>query len=206
MEFLNEWITNIIVFILLAVVVEMLLPQTSLQKYVKLILGLLLIVMILKPLFTIFSLDEKMLLKAAEQFPENLSLEKSIEKKKLEIQAEQAAYILEQTAVQLKELSETGLVEQFGYRFSDLQLEMKDNEFVDSLEMAMEQIVAIKVSLEPYQEDSAVEAVKEIIINTRETVQKDDKTEQIAKYLAQQWEVDPSIIEIFIEKEAGKNV
>ncbi len=205
MEFLNEWITNIIVFILLAVVVEMLLPQTSLQKYVKLILGLLLIVMILKPLFTIFSLDEKMLLKAAEQFPENLSLEKSIEKKKLEIQAEQAAYILEQTAVQLKELSETGLVEQFGYRFSDLQLEMKDNEFVDSLEMAMEQIVAIKVSLEPYQEDSAVEAVKEIIINTRETVQKDDKTEQIAKYLAQQWEVDPSIIEIFIEKEAGKN-
>lgn len=205
MEFLNEWITNIIVFILLAVVVEMLLPQTSLQKYVKLILGLLLIVMILKPLFTIFSLDEKMLLKAAEQFPENLSLEKSIEKKKLEIQAEQAAYILEQTAVQLKELSETGLVEQFGYRFSDLQLEMKDNEFVDSLEMAMEQIVAIKVSLEPYQEDSAVEAVKEIIINTRETVQKDDKTEQIAKYLAQQWEVDLSIIEIFIEKEAGKN-
>lgn len=132
-------------------------------------------------------------------------MEKSIEKKKLEIQAEQAAYILEQTAVQLKELSETGLVEQFGYRFSDLQLEMKDNEFVDSLEMAMEQIVAIKVSLEPYQEDSAVEAVKEIIINTRETVQKDDKTEQIAKYLAQQWEVDPSIIEIFIEKEAGKN-
>ena len=65
MDFLTDWITNILLFILLAVVVELLLPQTSLQKYVKMVIGLLLISIILNPIFKLFSSDIEDLLKNA---------------------------------------------------------------------------------------------------------------------------------------------
>ncbi|MDI5788458.1 stage III sporulation protein AF [Bacillus licheniformis] len=35
MEFLTEWLTNIILFILMAIVIDMLLPNSSMTKYAK---------------------------------------------------------------------------------------------------------------------------------------------------------------------------
>ncbi len=40
MDFLKEWVTNIILFILLATVIDMLLPNSSMQKYTKMVTGL----------------------------------------------------------------------------------------------------------------------------------------------------------------------
>jgi stage III sporulation protein AF len=57
MSYLTEWITSIILFILLATVVEMLLPNSSMQKYTKLVIGLLLIVVILTPILKLLSTD-----------------------------------------------------------------------------------------------------------------------------------------------------
>ncbi len=57
MEFLIEWVTNIILFILLATVIDMLLPNTSMQKYTKMVTGLLLIAIILTPIFKLISKD-----------------------------------------------------------------------------------------------------------------------------------------------------
>ena len=42
MEFIKEWVTNIILFILLATVIDMLLPNSKFQKYTKMVTGLLL--------------------------------------------------------------------------------------------------------------------------------------------------------------------
>jgi len=57
MHFLTEWIMNIIVFILLAMIVDMLLPSSAMKKYTKLVTGLLLIAIILTPVLKIFSQD-----------------------------------------------------------------------------------------------------------------------------------------------------
>ena len=57
MEFLIEWVTNIILFILLATVIDMLLPNTGLQKYTKMVTGLLLIAIILTPILKLISKD-----------------------------------------------------------------------------------------------------------------------------------------------------
>ena len=120
MDFLTDWITNILLFILLAVVVELLLPQTSLQKYVKMVIGLLLISIILNPIFKLFSSDLEDLLKNANVLFEkdvNTNIENSIENQKIDIQADQNAYILEQTAVQLVEMTEKELMDTFNYQF-----------------------------------------------------------------------------------------
>jgi len=208
MEFLNEWITNIIIFILLAAVVEMLLPQTSLQKYVKLVLGLILIVIILNPIFTLFAVDTETLFKQAQSLSEEYQrLERNLEKQKLEIQAEQAAYILEQTAVQLKGMTEEALAEQFNYQISEIQLSVKEKTdlVAYSPEEILNNLASIKINLVRINPDRSVQAVKEVVIDTSKKREKDGRDEEIRTYLADKWGVDPRIIDIFIEKEAGSN-
>lgn len=54
MSFLTEWITSIILFILFAIVIDLLLPNSSMQKYAKMVVSLLLIVVMLNPIFAFF--------------------------------------------------------------------------------------------------------------------------------------------------------
>ena len=56
MSFLTSWISNIIIFILLATVIDMLLPNSSLQKYAKMVIGLLLIAIIITPILSLFQI------------------------------------------------------------------------------------------------------------------------------------------------------
>lgn len=64
MAFLTEWITNIVIFIMLAMIVDMLLPDSSMRKYVKLVTGLLLITIVITPVFKLFSADVEDLIAA----------------------------------------------------------------------------------------------------------------------------------------------
>ena len=40
MEFIKEWVTNIILFVLFATLIDMLLPTSKFQKYTKMVVGL----------------------------------------------------------------------------------------------------------------------------------------------------------------------
>lgn len=206
MEFLTSWITNIILFILLAVTVELLLPQTGLQKYVKMVLGLLLIIIFLTPVFKLFSVDIDNLLNRAtgKLGEEKISLENSIEKQKIEIQKDQHAYILEQTAVQLEEMTEKELMKQFDYQFAHIQLNVSDTiGLTNSIEDILDNIESIHVTLIDKQEaDQTVMNVEEVNVQLGE--QKSDFHEadmnSITSFLAKKWGVDRDIVQITIER------
>ncbi|WP_363551535.1 stage III sporulation protein AF [Caldifermentibacillus hisashii] len=206
MEFLTSWITNIILFILLAVTVELLLPQTGLQKYVKMVLGLLLIIIFLTPVFKLFSVDIDNLLNRAtgKLGEEKISLENSIEKQKIEIQKDQHAYILEQTAVQLEEMTEKELMKQFDYQFAHIKLNVSDTiGLTNSIEDILDNIESIHVTLIDKQEaDQTVMNVEEVNVQLGE--QKSDFHEadmnSIASFLAKKWGVDRDIVQITIER------
>lgn len=57
MGFINEWITSIVLLILLAVVLEMLLPNSQLKNYVKLTVSLMLLLFLLQPILSLFHED-----------------------------------------------------------------------------------------------------------------------------------------------------
>ena len=58
MEFIKEWVTNIILFVLFATLIDMLLPTSKFQKYTKMVVGLLLLIsIILTPIFKLLSTD-----------------------------------------------------------------------------------------------------------------------------------------------------
>ncbi|MED3551080.1 stage III sporulation protein AF [Cytobacillus praedii] len=205
MDFIKEWITNIILFVLLATVIDMLLPNSNLQKYIKMVTGLLLIAIILTPILKLVSNDFEEVLASipALEASGGKNLENSIEMQKKEIQAFQHAYILEEMDVQLKKDVEEELMEQYGLEIVNVDFlvdEYDQRAFPEKLHENLQKVVVYLKHMDEVTD--AVEVVKKVEINTEETLpsnQANDETEKVASLIAQKLGVDENIIEISVE-------
>lgn len=202
MSYLIEWVTNIIMFILLATVIDMLLPSSSMQKYIKIVTGLLLIAIILTPVLKLISKDFESSFSSITSLKapgEKNNIENLIEFKKKEIQASQRAYILEQMAVQLKKGVEGELMDQFGLEIAKIDIladEKTKQTFPDNLQRVS---VLLK---HPDKQIETVEAVKQITIDTEtplSTKQDSEPAKKIAAFLSQEWNVSEKAIQVSIE-------
>ena len=201
MSLLIEWVTNIILFILLATVIDMLLPNSSMQKYTKLVTGLLLIAIILTPILKLTSTNFESMLASLPNFNsvnEN-NMKNSIEMKKKEIQATDHAYILEQMAVQLKKGVAEELMKKYSLEIDNVDISTNENSnksFPDNLQKLT---VQLKQSTNNAQ---TVEVVKPIDINTKEPLSSKkmaDKSKEIVAFLSKKWNVNEKMIEVSIE-------
>jgi stage III sporulation protein AF len=205
--FLADWITNIILFILLATVIEMLLPNSSMQKYVKMVVGLLLIVIILTPLFQLLTQDFEQTFASLRVSPQSdqKNIENLIEMKKKEIQASNRAYILEEMAVQMKTEVEEEMVQEYGLTVEKVLLFPKE----ENIEIASTDdlhLVTIEVYLSEQDKDpNAVAVVKPVIIDTSKQTQIETNqpiVKEITSFLASKWGSSPE--QIVVSVEGGK--
>lgn len=190
----------------------MLLPSSSMRKYVKMVTGLLLIMIILTPLFSLFKtdLDQALLNINLKPVQDEKNLENLIDLKKKEIQASQRAYILETMAVQLESEVEEELVQneydlnvQKVNVFLSSAVDVKEtvtlDEFLDDIQSI--EVVLSKETAEP----DDVPVVKPVEIDTskqNESIAKDvDQTnvKTITKSLSTRWEMDPEKIVVTVE-------
>ena len=189
MAALTEWIGNIIVLILIAVIMELLVPNTSLQQYVKMVIGLLLILILLSPLLHIFSMDEGNMFESI-QFSESfsdLAFEKSVNDKKSEIQAAQDAYIEEQMAVQMRNQIDEELMERYEVKVKDIELTLKKDGSGED-----ETIDTVHVTL---TEENRIEPIETIAIGDESHKRgHDDSVNDIRKFLAEKWEINEEVI------------
>ena len=200
MHFLTEWIMNIIVFILLAMIVDMLLPSSAMKKYTKLVTGLLLIAIILTPVLKIFSQDFDSLMAqvSAKTIVNKNNVENLIEMKKKEIQASQDAYKLKQVAVQLKKEVNKELIDRFGKSIDgDISITMKDDNKV-----SVDNIDKIILYLKDVKDDTAIAAIEPIKIDTQKPVdnQNSAETQSISTFLTKQWNLTNQSIELHFER------
>ncbi|MFD6441440.1 stage III sporulation protein AF [Peribacillus sp. NPDC060186] len=201
MVFLAGWISNIIIFVLLATVIDMLLPNSALQKYAKMVIGLLLIAIIITPILGLFNKDfDEILSAATSEFEDQKKkdLGNLTEMKKKEIQAAQGAYILEQMAVQLQTEVEEELMVDYNMKISSIDVGFRDEE-----KPSPDNLQHITISLEKAEgkEDSEIEAVAKIDINTESPSSSDDANlDAVKRFLATSWSVDEEIIEIAGER------
>lgn len=56
-EFVKNWITNIVVVIFFIAFIEILLPSSNMKKYINMILGLLIIIVLINPIIKLMSSD-----------------------------------------------------------------------------------------------------------------------------------------------------
>jgi len=202
LSFLTEWITSIILFILFAIVIDLLLPNSSMQKYAKMVVSLLLIVVMLNPIFALFRADPDQIfseiMKGKDQAQsEEIKNQMNLEKK--EIQASQRAYILKQMAVQLEKSAKEPL-EKESYEMKHVEV-LADEEHLDQ-NMEADQF-RIKAVLVPLTGD-AVETVAKVDIDLSR--QKEESAGASAKEmarvketLADVWNTRPEHIALNIE-------
>ncbi|RYG74658.1 stage III sporulation protein AF [Lentibacillus lipolyticus] len=203
MDVLIDWVTQIILFLVLASVVDLLIPATSMKKYIKLTVGLILILIFLKPVFYLFDMDVKQSLQAAyteitNEQTENQHLKNSMEMKKSEIQASQRAYIEEQTVVQLKELANEPLKKNYQQQIAAIDLKFSDG--VDAAdENAKKKLKRITVYLqEPQTEEGGVAVVENVVINTEKSATEEDEfnADGVKDLLHDVWEIEKEKITI----------
>ncbi|MBT2645899.1 stage III sporulation protein AF [Bacillus sp. ISL-34] len=201
MSFLAGWVSNIIIFVLLATVIDMLLPNSALQKYAKMVIGLLLIAIIITPILGLFNKDfEDILTAATSEFEDQKKkdLGNLTEMKKKEIQATQGAYILKQMAVDLQAEVEEELMVDYNMKISSIDVGVKNEE-----EPGVDDLQNITISLEKAEgkENSEIEAVAKVDINAdSSSTSNDANLDAVKRFLATSWSVDEEIIEIAGER------
>src|SRR5690625_4274777 len=135
MTFITEWVMQIIVFILIGTIIELLLPNNTMKKYVNIVVGLLLLLILAKPILFLFSTDVTSHLERIEEtiFQDEQILNETeylIEKQKIDIQAEQDAYIWNEVKSQLINEANPVLNDQYNSEIIDIAFTF-DEVFVD---------------------------------------------------------------------------
>ncbi|MFB1050398.1 stage III sporulation protein AF [Paraliobacillus sp. JSM ZJ581] len=202
MEYFITWITRLVLFLFLVLIVEMLLPQTMMRKYVHLVLSFLFLLMFLHPIFQLFNIDiNQAISHSINTFDQSLNknqLKNEIENKKIEIQASQAAYVEEELIVQMINQVKEGLIENYDMEISNVQFRSDEKIRTDTLKEA-----SIYVEV---QENTQKTEVKEIVIGNEQVQKKETKEaamREVSEYLAEQWEVN--LEQLDVVKKGEKN-
>ncbi|WP_179107154.1 stage III sporulation protein AF [Sediminibacillus massiliensis] len=182
--------------------IDLILPNSSMKKYIKVVVGLLLILIFLQPLFHLFRSDFETYLNnaipALEAEMSDQQMKNSIESKKSEIEDSQRAYILEQMVVQMKQQVEEGLSKQYGVQINDIVFS-----FQEGSELTFETLETVDVVLEASPLRTNKGEVKEIVIDTEQDVQnlRNQETDQIQKYLYESWQLENQNLKVHWEGE-----
>lgn len=70
MAYLGEWIKHIVLIILVATFLDLLLPNTQMRRYIQLVVGLIIIVLILSPILELLQVDPERFTVGIEQLLE----------------------------------------------------------------------------------------------------------------------------------------
>ncbi|MGL4820479.1 MAG: stage III sporulation protein AF [Bacilli bacterium] len=103
MEWITEWVRNIVVLVLIGSFLDMMLPTSNFGKYVRFVIGLVMIVAFLSPFLAFLRIGPDQLAMKMKETEETMtsSENKNYEIQKSEIESRQAAYIVEQIEKQL---------------------------------------------------------------------------------------------------------
>ena len=206
MQFITEWIRNIIVFLLLATMLHLILPNSNLQKYVKFVVGLLLVVLILTPLFKLLQTDVNEVITNfnQEKYVADGSIKNSIDTKKKEIQALTRAYSLEEMAVKMKKEVGKEFEKKYGVTVSEIKvIAAETKEEVKTAKDIQSVIVTLK-EMEPKKSD-AIETVKPVEINTKEPQETSEETNiEMKEFFSSRWQLEGKQIQVQMEGRTGR--
>ena len=205
MEFIKEWVTTIVVFVLIATVVDFILPNSKMHKYVKMVVGLLLITIIINPIFSLLSKNFEIDVSSFGVIPTTayVNQENLIESHKKEIESVQAAYILEETASKLKSQVQKELMDQFDLSIESLTIETTATNKEDVYD-SIKNIHVILQSFDSSTNSKQIDDIEivQVSISKQPLKQIDDQLEEVVTFLANSWNIEKTQITV---EQKGEN-
>lgn len=206
METFIQWVMQIIIFLLLVAVVDLLIPENKFQKYVHLVAGLIFMLIFLQPLFYLLQTDVNHSIESGwelftEEGTSTDSFENMINIQKDDIQASQHAYVVEQMADQLMDLANPTLIDQYHVEIYNIEFLFTGEKTLD-YDHLEEVIVYVQ---EPSSGIGAVTPIEEIIIFGEEQTEQLSRSEIIAihDHLREIWEIGEK--ELFVKWGGGRS-
>ena len=111
-----------------AMILELLLPNDSFNRYVKMVMGLVLIVVLLSPIMQLFHTPVESIFSQFSGMPTNDPIKNSINNEKREIESNNRAYISKQMAVHMKSDVKGELSDRYGLSIQTLDLKLNTNQ------------------------------------------------------------------------------
>lgn len=185
-----NWISEIIIFLLIATIIDLMIPKNTYHRYVKLVVGLVLLLIFLKPIFHLLNFDvEEEFISKLSFFEQEENREKEqenlLKNRELEIRLGQDAYILEHMENQLIEIAKYQLIDQYQLEITKIDFIFKDHNFnYESLEELI-------VFVEDFSgEGGIVKPIEEIVIQDDANNENFlENEEEIIELLTELWEL-----------------
>ncbi|MGD9678015.1 MAG: stage III sporulation protein AF [Vulcanibacillus sp.] len=216
-DWINEWVKNIVFVVLLASFVDLLLPNASMQKYARVVLGMLVILIIITPILEVFG-DSISISSITKEFESDLTLGNtistlgSIDSIRQKGEQEYQDNILEQVEVNMKINLKQILEERLNIVINNLILKTEVNSGV----WEINQIIiyaTINENLNTVKEDSIrmVEAVgiKNVVVNNGDTLvitnEIDEENKKIIsdikEIIEDEWNIKKEKIAVYINSD-----
>lgn len=207
MSYLVHWVSEIVLIVLFAVILELLVPTGVFQKYIKFVIGLVLIVALMDPVIRLLQVDPDSLLKGIITDQNNTSIKSETARQKNEIEKAQAAYIQEQVAVHMKNQVKEELNEQYGLQITHLALSANQT---SQQELSVDKVtVNLEKTTRNHRDQESgirtIQPVKNVSVNIekdgeqKKTVQESNEMKTVRSFLAKRWELNKSLISVHLE-------
>ncbi len=212
--FLSNWLKEIVLLILIATFMDLLLPNRSMERYVKLVMGLVIILAILTPIISLLNKNvdlSKLSLTDGNLVPGEMTSLESIHASGEELKKTQDRLVIEETERRIAEQIATEINEEFEVSVLEKYVVM---EAATDKRMGIEQVnltISSKNGMEDSQPIQPVTLVEPIVIDSTsdsppslskgESQQQSELAQKISGYLQKQWELQPNQIVIQIVEE-----
>ncbi|MFT8364215.1 MAG: stage III sporulation protein AF [Sporolactobacillus sp.] len=205
MQYLENWVSQLVVLILFAVILELLLPSGGFQKYVRLVIGLVLIVALLGPVMALFHVNPQAIINGMVSDKGTNSLKRETTQEKKEIEQQQAAYIQEQMAVQMKNTVKEALAKRYRLQIERIKLTTKEDN-LQELNLQQVTLVLRAADQSGAKSVTAIQPIEPVSIHVgkqsgsdADTDHSDARTDQIRSFLAGKWQINKKMIAIQVE-------
>ncbi|MBS7530896.1 stage III sporulation protein AF [Hazenella sp. IB182353] len=214
-SWLSDWVQQIVLIVLIAGFVDLILPNTAMERYVKLVMGLLIILAILSPLLGLlgkeYDLSELALQQEKESGALGMDSLRFIQSKSEELKKTQMEQIDERTIETMKSMIQQQLKQHFSIQTSEVVIALHQNE------QQTKEIKSIYVMITELKDDETqvnhIEPVKPIQIG-KDTSQKveDEPSDEVKKqldeiqhYLMRYWGLNPEQVVVKQDGSEGGN-
>ncbi|ADU29969.1 stage III sporulation protein AF [Evansella cellulosilytica] len=216
MGIITSWITNIILLILFATILELLLPNSKMQRYVKLVVGLMLLMVMLNPILSIFQNDPEAWLDDISSWTNEPSEQtmSSMDAMQSEIEKENLARISEQVAVQLKNVAAKELEQQYEVVIRNIYLEFETFQEDEDLLDHLSDVDVFIQSLDEFEKEE--NEIKVVTIDPVEIMKEEKSIEEkegignvpvddIAELLSSTWAIPNEKIHVHVKSGADRD-
>lgn len=205
MAIINDWIKNILVIIVISILFELLLPSSSLKKYIEMVLGLFIVVTLLNPIVNIFERDFTFSQAMWEEYNPILPQEN----KEGPINSKNKETILQVYKKRISEQTQRLAFSEGEVNVADVQVSVGDDPQKDDFGMIRELTVIIEAGGQ--EAPDSVAAIAPVVINVKkDEMPSGDKVgvsenylrleEKLINKIAEYWGVEPERVKVQVKE------